>query len=522
MKPKIRYAVIGISVLVLIALIALLARGKDKLLQYIPDDAAMVLRIDPTKMLADVNLKKLTGSDPYRAMESNAYGETSLLTKLVAKAGRHPEKTGIKWNKPVYMFMRSEKGKVYNCILFHVQNAKTLKEWVESELPRNASVKTDGELNLVSRPYGQSWGWNNEALILLDVSSRHGSDLLEDHLNKMYDDYIGNKSEFNQAMQRDAGISIYANIPAMNRAVEKVRLDKMFQNYLQNYMAIWLDFNKGEIQFSMRMMGEKNASYQEVSNTTPAPESIVGTSDGKSPLMHVAMNMKWRELFTMMQDAEGKSRRDNDLDGLLAVLSELQGGTCLQLAKSKLDANTTGDEMQDELEDEDDYYSDYGYRNSPMPVGMTIRLQLKNQPKTLDSLIGDGRLIRNLSNIGSFTTTSVQRPPGMLRLLYDQEEKGPLKYWDDKRLPTGFFKKPFQFFVDLDPQSNPFLAESNPYLRESVRKKFAMHLSPFSHFYLWSDAKGGDCKLVFKDKNTSSMEILLNMILDMNSIDADI
>jgi hypothetical protein len=521
MKPKMRYAIIGSAVLILIALIALFARGKDELLRYIPDDAALVVRIDPKRMLDGIDIKKITGSDKYRALESSAYNESALLSKLVAKAGRHPEKTGIRWDKPVYIFVRKEKGKEYSCILFHVKNSKTLKDWVEGELPRNASVKSQGELNLVARPYGQSWGWNNEALILLDVSSRHGSDLLEDHLNRTYDDYILNKKEFNQAMQRDAGITVYADMPTLYRTIEKLSLDNMVQNYARNNMAVWLDFHQGEVQISTRMLGEENKAYREIINPASIPEEIVGTGDGNSPLLHFAMNLKWKDLFDLMEEEKGKSRHNSDMKSIVQALSEMKGGMCLQLAKSKIQNAEQVDEQPYELEDEDDYNPFY-YRKPTMPVGMTVRLQLQDHAKTIDSLLQERSILSGLSDIGPFSTYSTHRPPGMLRLLFDQEEKGKMKFWDDKRLPSGFLKKPVQFFIDLDPDANPFLSESNEFLRESVRKKFAMHMNQFSHFYYWSDAKSSDCKLVFKDKNKGSMEILLNMIMDINSIDADI
>ncbi|MEN9511408.1 MAG: hypothetical protein RLZZ370_1227, partial [Bacteroidota bacterium] len=114
MKPIFKYSLLGFGLVALAAgsYFFLAGRG-DKLQKYIPDNAALVVKIDPKSILNGLDLEALKKTESFEEAVADMKDESEPLPVLLSQAMSNPKETGINWLKPSYVFMRAEKGITY-------------------------------------------------------------------------------------------------------------------------------------------------------------------------------------------------------------------------------------------------------------------------------------------------------------------------------------------------------------------------------------------------------------------------
>jgi len=488
--------------------------GSDKLPSYIPDDAGMVMRFDPKEMIRGMDMEKIGKNSGLKDLEDKLEEEDAMLMKLLMKGFRNPEKTGIRWSKSFYVFARSEKGKEYVAVMLPVKDQEVLKTFVDRELPGDAKIKFRDDMAYVQTGYREAWGWNNDVLMVVFMDGRRHTDLIQDHLNKTYDACMDKKPEFKKIIGKTADIAMYVNTKTsffkemMREAGRGMTKGLAGQNFV--YAGAYFNFDQGEMNMEgMNLDADGKKVAVDYMKEGALPEKIIGTPDGKAPLFHLAMNIEW---MPMMKAIAGSMPDEEIPAEMMDILKEVDNGICIQASATRLPmtADTT--------------WTDWGYPmvRKPNPIGVTIRIPVKANTPKLDTALSQGGQagISQATSIFWSKQFSVSRPPGMLRMLMDQEESGTLKAWKDDRLPDDFASKPVQIWVDLSPKNNPLLNGESDALGRGT-EKVADALGKFSHIVGWTDKDESVVRIVLKDKEEHFLSALFEMIGDLNE-DANI
>jgi hypothetical protein len=483
--------------------------GSDKIPSYIPDDAGLVLRFDPKEIIRGMDMEKVGKNAGLKDLEEKLEDEDAMLMKLLLQGARSPEKTGIRWSKSFYVFARTEKGKEYVAVMLPVKDQELLKTFVDRELPDDAKIKFRDDMAYVQAGYREAWGWNNDVLMVVFMDGRRHTDLIQDHLNKTYDVCMDKKPEFEKIIGKKADIAMYMNTKSglfkelMREAGGALTKGLAAQNIA--YSGAYLNFDKGEMLmegFNLDADGKK--IIPEYMKEAALPEKITGTPDGKAPLLHFSMNVEWMPLMK----AFAGSMPDEEMPAeMMDLMKEVEDGFCIQASATRLPmtADTT--------------WTDWGYPmvRKPNPIGVSIRIPVKANAPKLDTALSQGGQAGISQATSLFWSQSfvVSRPPGMLRMLMDQEEKGTLKAWTDDRLPSDFASKPMQIWVDLSTKNNPLLNGDSDALGRGA-EKVADALGKFSHIVGWTDKDESVVKIVLKDKEAHFLSTLFEMIGDLN------
>lgn len=483
--------------------------GSDKLPAYIPDDAGLVMRFDPKELVRGMDMEKIGKNSGLKDLEDKLEDEDAMLMKLLLKGVSSPEKTGIRWSKSFYVFARTEKGKEYVAVMLPVKDQEVLKTFVDRELPEDAKIKFRDDMAYVQAGYREAWGWNNDVLMIVFMNGRRHTDLIQDHLNKTYDACMDKKPEFKKIIGKKADIAMYVNTKSafFKETMREAGggLTKGLASKNLAYSGAVINFDKGEmVMEGMNLDEEGNVTTADYLKEGGLPESLTGTPDGKAPLLHLAMNIEWSP---MMKAIAGSMPDDEMPEGMMDILKEVNDGVCIQASATRLPmtADTT--------------WTDWGYPmvQRPNPIGVTLRIPVKSQAPMLDSALSQGgqATISRATSVFWSKQFSVSRPPGMLRMLMDQEEDGGLRAWKDERLPDDFASKPVQIWVDLSPKNNPLLNGESDVLGRNA-EKVADAFAKFSHVVGWTDKDESVMKIVLKDKEAHFLSVLVEMIGDLN------
>lgn len=524
MKPVFKYSLLGVGLVALAAgsyFIFFAGRG-DRLQKYIPDNASLVVKIDPKSILKGLDLEALKKNESFEKTIADMKDKSDPFPALLSQAMSNPKETGINWLKPSYVFMRAEKGITYTAILLSVNDPNQLKGCI------NDRVKDHEDINLEDNQYfmkvssSEYWGWNNEVLMILSMRGRRQKDLISDHLNLTYDANISSKEEMADILNRKAAVSFCVNGKTLSDALESMRggftpfQSKMFGDFAGGT----LEFKDGEILMEGVQKGAKSflASKSEKSFST--------TPNGIVPFFHMSYALKINPMMEfLLQDKNNSESLGSGImnNEFMSYLKELGNGFSMQMWNQ----------------------GSPSVRNMDNPLlsgnlGMAMRVGLAEKSPKLDSSLalfnlGLNSYMQRLANNSSayeFDDTeapeaatplpiSLNKENGMMKLVSGLHHDGSYKLWRDKRLSDDFFDQPFQFWIDFDEDHFPYwMLEQNMSSRE--RAVVMRNMKRFSHVEASGTAERSTFKLVMKDQKENALAQILDMVLDAAKNGADI
>ena len=516
MKPIFKYSLIGAGILaVATASYFLLFRGgSDKLQKYIPEDAAMVLKINPKELLEGIDKKELKKNDVFKDLADDMEKSRDAMSVLISRALTDPKETGINWLRPSYVFMRSEKGYDYTAIVLPVADPAQLKTCINDHVKDHEDISLEDNLYFMKSGYKQYWGWNKEALIILSMDGRKHKDLISDHLNLTYENNITSNEEMRKVLKKNAAMSWGMNGKKLGSLLENMRgsiyggFNTIPTNYLADFIGGTIDFKDGEIVMDAVQNGAKNTFE------TKADKKFNTTPDGIVPFFHMSYAIKIKPMLDyFLQNKSGLDEESMMNSEIMAYLKELGNGMSLQMWNQG--SPTDGVALNPLLEG---------------TMGMALRIGLSEESPKFDSSMALFNMgLNNYTQrlmMGSETDSMPNAPfllnkqGNMLNLAYGLKHNEPNKIWRDKRLPDDFFDQPFQFWIDFDEEHFPYWIFNNSSLGD--RKTILRNMKEFSHVVGGGNSEKSYLKLVMKDKKRNALAQILEMAMDASKNESDI
>ena len=515
MKPVFKYSLIGAGILTIgLGSYLLFGRSGDKLQKYIPDDAAMVLKISPRDLLDGIDKEELKKKAAFKDFADDMEKSRDAMSVLISRALTDPKETGIKWERPSYMFMRSEKGYAYTAILIPVSDPAQLKTCINDHVKDHEDISLEDNLYFMKSGYKQYWGWNKEALMILTMDGRKQKDLISDHLNLTYENNITSNEEMHQVLKKNAAMSWGLNGKKLSSLLENMRgsiyggFNALPTNYLSDFIGGTIEFKDGEIVMDAVQKGVKNTF------DTKADKKFNTTPDGIVPFFHMSYAIKIKPMLDyFLQNKSGLDEESMMNSEIMSYLKELGNGMSVQMWNQGSPTEA--------------------YMSNPMlagTLGMALRLGLAAESPTFDSSMalfnmGLNNYTQRLMMSGESDSVTnapflLNKQGNMLNLAYGLKHNESYKIWRDKRLPDDFFDQPFQFWIDFDEEHFPYWIFNNASSGE--RKIILRNMKQFSHVVGGGNSEKSYLKLVMKDQKKNALAQILEMAMDASKNESDI
>jgi len=517
MKPIFKYSLIGAGILsVAAAAYFLFFSGKaDKLQKYIPEDAALVLKISPEALLKGIDRDALKKNDVFKEFRDDMDDSRQAFSVLLARAMKDPKETGINWLRPSYVFMRSEKGYEYTAILIPVSDPALLKTCLNDHVKDHEDISLEDDQYFMKSGYNEYWGWNKEVLMILNMNGRKHKDLISDHLNLTYENNISTNEEMRKMLKKNAAVTWCINGKECFELMQNMRgamnstLASFPSNYFGDFTGGTMDFNDGEIVMNAVQIGAKSmlqSKSDKLFNTTP---------DGIVPFFHMSYAVKIKPLLDVfLQNKTGMDDGSMMNSEIMAYLNELGNGMSMQMWNqgSPTDA----------------------YIENPLmagSTGMAIRMGLAERAPKIDSSMailnmGLNSYIDRMNGYREEGDSSpvfpilMNRTGNVMNLKAGLKHNGNYKLWRDKRLPDDFFDQPVQFWIDFDEEHFPYWI-----FNRTTRAEQALilkNMKQFSHLVGSGNAEKSTLKLVLKDQKKNALAQILEMAMAAGKNGADI
>ncbi|MBU6325530.1 MAG: DUF4836 family protein [Bacteroidetes bacterium] len=516
MKPVFKYSLLGAGILaVATASYFLFFSGRtDKLQKYIPEDAAMVLKISPRDLLDGINKDELKKKDAFKDFADDMEKSRDALSVLISRALNDPKETGINWRRPSYMFMRSEKGYAYTAILIPVSDPAQLKTCINDNVKDHEDISLEDDLYFMKSGYKQYWGWNKEALMILTMDGRKHKDLISDHLNLTYENNITSNEEMHEVLKRNAAMAWGMNWKKLSSLLENMRgylyggINVLPTNYIGDFIGGTIDFKDGEIVLDAVQKGAKsdiNSKPDKKFNTTP---------DGIVPFFHMSFAVKIKPMFDyFLKNKAGLDEESMMNSEIMAYLKELGNGMSMQMWNQ-------GSPSEENM-------------MNPMlagTLGMALRVGLAAESPRIDSSMAifnmglnnyTQRMLMDGESDSAINSPYLLNKQGnMLNLSYGLKHNESYKIWRDKRLPDDFFEQPFQFWIDFDEEHFPYWIFKNAFGRD--QKTMLRNMKQFSHVVGSGNSEKSYLKVVMKDQKKNALAQILEMAMAAGKDESDI
>jgi hypothetical protein len=524
MKPIFKYSLLGVGLVALAAgsyFVFFSGRG-DKLQKYIPDNASLVVKIDPKSILNGLDLEALKKSESFEKAIADMKDKSDPFPALLSQSMSNPKETGINWLKPSYVFMRTEKGVTYTAFLLSVNDPNLLKSCINDHVKDHEDIDLEDNQYFMKVRSSEYWGWNKEVLMILSMRGRRQKDLISDHLNLTYEANISSKEEMAEILNKKAAVSWCVNGKTLPDALESMRggitpfQSKMFGDFAGGT----LEFKDGEIVMDAVQKGAKSfieSKSNKSFNTTP---------NGIVPFFHMSYALKINPLIDyLLQDKNTSESMGTEVmnSELMSYLKELGNGFSMQMWNQGSPAVPN---MENPLLSGN--------------LGMAMRVGLAEQSPKLDSSLAlfnlglNSYMQRLADNSSAYAFDETEAPQaasplpialnkenGMMKLVSGLHHDGSYKIWRDKRLPDDFFDQPFQIWIDFDEDHFPYwMLEQNMSSRE--RAVVMRNMKRFSHVVASGTTERSTFKLVMKDQKENALAQILEMVLDAAKNGADI
>ena len=522
MKPIFKYSLLGFGLVALAAgsYFFLAGRG-DKLQKYIPDNAALVVKIDPKSILNGLDLEALKKTESFEEAVADMKDESEPLPVLLSQAMSNPKETGINWLKPSYVFMRAEKGITYTAILVSVNDPNQLKSCINDHVKDHEDIDLEDNQYFMKVSSSEYWGWNKEVLMILSMRGRRQKDLISDHLNLTYDANISSKDEMVEILNKKAAVSWCVNGKTLPDALESMRggLTPFQSKVFGDFAGGTLEFKEGEIVMDAVQKGAESfieSKSNKSFNTTP---------NGIVPFFHMSYALKINPLIDyLLEDKNNSESMGSALmnNEMMSYLKELGNGFSIQMWNQGSPAVPN---MENPLLSGN--------------LGMAMRVGMSDQTPKFDAslaLFNMGlnsymqRLSANTSAYDMEETAapdstplpiSLKKENNIMHLASGLKYNDNYKMWRDKRLPDDFFEQPFQIWIDLDEDHFPYwMLDQN--MASSEKQVMMRNMKRFSHVVASGTMERSTFKLVMKDQKENALAQILDMVLDAAKNGADI
>lgn len=165
MSKNLKYALIGLGAITIgLASYFLFAGGSDRLLKFIPNNAAFVVRID-VKGLYELG-KKDKLFDLKMLKEGVKKGkEKGGMSKFISAILEKPEECGIDFRKPAYVFGEMMSRGKATAMLMEIHSESKFAEFIDKKRDSYSKIEKKEDMQMMELDAGEFLSWGNGILV---------------------------------------------------------------------------------------------------------------------------------------------------------------------------------------------------------------------------------------------------------------------------------------------------------------------------------------------------------------------
>jgi hypothetical protein len=165
MSKTVKIILIGLGVAVLgAAAYFLIAGGKDRLLKFIPNNAAFVVRVDVKGMY---DLGKQNNLFELKMMQDGMKESKKEggMGKIIAAVLEKPEECGIDFRKPAYLFGEMMSRGKATAMLMELSSESKFADFINKKRDSDTKMEKTSEFNHIELDAGEYLSWGNGILV---------------------------------------------------------------------------------------------------------------------------------------------------------------------------------------------------------------------------------------------------------------------------------------------------------------------------------------------------------------------